>query len=115
MADPALEELLTSTEVQTARIRLQDYDEAEAAANRNPDGVQELAALRDALVEMPNAVRTLGRPQASLSTTTTANPAGSLRSRQLAGTARGRCVRRRDRPRFRGPSGWCAATPGSAP
>jgi hypothetical protein len=59
MADPALEELLTSTEVQTARIRLQDYDEAEAAANRNPDGVQELAALRDALVEMPNAVRTL--------------------------------------------------------
>jgi hypothetical protein len=27
MADPALEELLTSTEVQTARIRLQDYDE----------------------------------------------------------------------------------------
>jgi hypothetical protein len=59
MADPALEELLTSTEVQTARDRLQDYEGAEAAANQNPDGAQELAALRDALVEMPNAVRML--------------------------------------------------------
>ena len=34
-------------------------DSAEAAANRNPDGAQELAVLRDALVEMPPAVRML--------------------------------------------------------
>jgi hypothetical protein len=59
MADPALEELLASTEVQVARDRLHDYDVAEAAANRNPDGAQELAVLRDALVEMPGAVRML--------------------------------------------------------
>jgi hypothetical protein len=59
MADPALKSLLTSTEVQTARDRLQTYDSAEAVANMNPDGVQELAALRDALVEMPRAVRML--------------------------------------------------------
>jgi hypothetical protein len=59
MADRALEELLTSAEVQTARDRLQDYDGAEAAANRNPQGEPELAALRDALVEMPGAVRML--------------------------------------------------------
>jgi len=59
MADPVLEELLTSAEVQTARDRLQTYDSAEAAANRNPDGAQELAVLRDALVEMPPAVRML--------------------------------------------------------
>jgi hypothetical protein len=59
MADPALEELLTSAEVLTARGRLDSYDTAEAAANRNPDGAQELAALRDALVEMPGAVRML--------------------------------------------------------
>jgi hypothetical protein len=59
MAEPALEELLTSAEVQTARDRLQTYEGAEAAANRNPDGSEELGALRDALVEMPGAVRML--------------------------------------------------------
>jgi len=59
MADPVLEELLVSTEVQTARDRLEDYDGAEAAANNNPQGAQELASLRDALVEMPGAVRML--------------------------------------------------------
>jgi hypothetical protein len=59
MPDPVLEELLVSTEVQTARDRLEDYDTAEAAANQNPQGQQELASLRDALVEMPGAVRML--------------------------------------------------------
>jgi hypothetical protein len=59
MADPVLEELLVSTEVQTARDRLDDYDNAETAANQNPQGQQELANLRDALVEMPGAVRML--------------------------------------------------------
>lgn len=59
MADTVLEELLVSTEVQTARDRLEDYDSAEAAANQNPQGEQELASLRDALVEMPGAVRML--------------------------------------------------------
>lgn len=59
MADPVLEELLVSTEVQTARVRLDDYENAESAANQNPQGQQELANLRDALVEMPGAVRML--------------------------------------------------------
>lgn len=59
MPDPVLEELLVSTEVQTARDRLEDYDSAETAANLNPEGEQELAGLRDALVEMPGAVRML--------------------------------------------------------
>jgi len=59
MADTVLEELLVSTEVQTARDRLDDYDNAELAANQNPHGEQELAGLRDALVEMPGAVRML--------------------------------------------------------
>jgi len=59
MADTVLEELLVSTEVQTARDRLEDYDSAEQAANHNPSGEQELASLRDALVEMPGAVRML--------------------------------------------------------
>lgn len=59
MADPVLEELLVSTEVQTARDRLDDYESAETAANQNPQGQQELANLRDALVEMPGAVRML--------------------------------------------------------
>jgi hypothetical protein len=59
MADTVLEELLVSTEVQTARDRLEDYDDAEQAANQNPSGEQELASLRDALVEMPGAVRML--------------------------------------------------------
>jgi hypothetical protein len=59
MADTVLEELLVSTEVQTARDRLEDYENAEVAANNNPRGEQELASLRDALVEMPGAVRML--------------------------------------------------------
>jgi hypothetical protein len=59
MADTVLEELLVSSEVQTARDRLEDYEAAEAAANRNPQGEQELADLRDALVDMPGAVRML--------------------------------------------------------
>jgi hypothetical protein len=54
-----LEELLVSSEVQTARDRMEDYVEAEAAADSNPGGDQELANLRDALVEMPGAVRML--------------------------------------------------------
>jgi hypothetical protein len=59
MADTVLEELLVSTEVQTARDRLEDYDSAETAANSNPQGEQELADLREALIEMPGAVRML--------------------------------------------------------
>jgi hypothetical protein len=59
MPDPVLEELLVSTEVQTARDRLEDYDTAEVAANQHPEGQQELANLRDTLVEMPGAVRML--------------------------------------------------------
>jgi hypothetical protein len=59
MADTVLEELLVSSEVQTARDRLEDYEAAEAAANNNPEGEQELADLRDALVNMPGAVRML--------------------------------------------------------
>ena len=76
MADSALEELLVSSEVQTARDRLEDYEAAEAAAANNPDGQQELADLRQAMVDMPGAVRMLlvaidraGRARASRSTT----------------------------------------------
>jgi hypothetical protein len=59
MADKALEELLVSSEVQTARDRMEDYDAAEIAAGSNPHGDQELENLRQALVEMPGAVRML--------------------------------------------------------
>lgn len=59
MADPVLEELLTSSEVQTARDRLEAYESAESRANLNPGGEGELAGLRDALVDMPGAVRML--------------------------------------------------------
>jgi hypothetical protein len=59
MADLVIEELVVSAEVLTARERLVDYEAAEAAADRNPQGQQELADLRDALVEMPAAVRML--------------------------------------------------------
>ncbi|HET9897619.1 MAG TPA: hypothetical protein VFQ44_22035 [Streptosporangiaceae bacterium] len=59
MADKALEELLVSSEVQTARDRLEDYAAAETAAEANPHGEQELGNLRQALVEMPGAVRML--------------------------------------------------------
>jgi hypothetical protein len=59
MADKVLEELLVSSEVQTARDRMEDYAAAESAANQNPDGEQELEELRDALIEMPGAVRML--------------------------------------------------------
>jgi hypothetical protein len=56
MTDNALEELLVSSEVQTARDRLEDYNSAERAAQANPHGEQELEDLREALVEMPGAV-----------------------------------------------------------
>lgn len=59
MADKVLEELLVSSEVQTARDRMEDYDAAEVAANANPHGEQELGDLRQALIEMPGAVRML--------------------------------------------------------
>lgn len=59
MADKVLEELLVSSEVQTARERLEDYDAAETAAQANANGDQELDNLRHALVEMPGAVRML--------------------------------------------------------
>jgi hypothetical protein len=59
MADSVLEELLISSEVQTARDRLENYESAESAANQNPEGGQELANLRDALVDMPGAVKML--------------------------------------------------------
>ncbi len=59
MADKALEELLVSSEVQTARDRMEDYVAAELAANQDPDGEQGLEELRDALIEMPGAVRML--------------------------------------------------------
>lgn len=55
----SLEELLVSTEVQTARDRMEDYQAAETAAEANPHGEEELAGLRQALVEMPGAVRML--------------------------------------------------------
>jgi hypothetical protein len=56
MTNNALEELLVSSEVQTARDRLEDYQAAETAAQTNPRGQQELADLRQALVEMPGTV-----------------------------------------------------------
>ncbi|HYK67457.1 MAG TPA: hypothetical protein VEV45_05890 [Streptosporangiaceae bacterium] len=59
MTDIALEELLVSSEVQTARDRLEDYQAAEAAAETNPNGQQELDDLRQALIDMPGAVRML--------------------------------------------------------
>jgi hypothetical protein len=59
MALNALEELLVSSEVQTARDRMEDYQAAESAADANPHGEQELSDLREALVEMPGAVRML--------------------------------------------------------
>lgn len=59
MADKALELLLVSSEVQTARTRMEDYDAAEIAAEANPGGEQELRNLRQALAEMPGAVRML--------------------------------------------------------
>jgi hypothetical protein len=59
MAGEVLEELLVSSEVQTARDRLEDYEAAEAAAENNPQGEQELADLRAAMVDMPGAVRML--------------------------------------------------------
>ncbi|HEY3975725.1 MAG TPA: hypothetical protein VGM79_00525 [Streptosporangiaceae bacterium] len=59
MAHNLLEELLVSSEVQTARDRLEDYEAAEAAAASNPDGEEELAALRGAMVDMPGAVKML--------------------------------------------------------
>ena len=59
MSHNVLEELLVCSEVQTARDRMEDYDAAEAAADANPRGQQELDDLRQALVEMPGAVRML--------------------------------------------------------
>ena len=59
MAHNVLEELLVSSEVQTARDRLEDYEAAEAAAASNPDGEEELSALRGAMVDMPGAVKML--------------------------------------------------------
>ena len=59
MAHNVLEELLVSSEVQTARDRLEDYEAAEEAAASNPDGEEELSALRGAMVDMPGAVKML--------------------------------------------------------
>lgn len=59
MAQNVLEELLISSEVQTARDRMEDYQAAETAAEANPHGEQELADLRQALINMPGAVRML--------------------------------------------------------
>jgi hypothetical protein len=59
MPDNVLEELLVSSEVQTARDRLEDYETAEAAVASNPEGEQELSDLRAVLVDMPGAVRML--------------------------------------------------------
>jgi hypothetical protein len=59
MAHNLIEELLVSSEVQTARDRLEDYEAAEAAAASNPDGEEELSALRGAMVDMPGAVKML--------------------------------------------------------
>ncbi len=59
MTGDVLEELLVSSEVQTARARLEDYDAAEAAARANPRGEQELDDLREALADMPGAARML--------------------------------------------------------
>jgi hypothetical protein len=59
MTNNVLGELLVSSEVQTARDRMEDYQAAEAAAEANPHGDQELENLRQALVEMPGAVQML--------------------------------------------------------
>ena len=59
MPSKELEALLVSSEVQTARDRLEDYDTAETAADANPRGEQELEDLRQALIDMPGAVRML--------------------------------------------------------
>lgn len=59
MPDHVLEELLVSSEVQTARDRLEDYQAAEAAAEQNPHGEEELAMLRAAMLDMPGAVAML--------------------------------------------------------
>ncbi len=59
MADDVVEELLVSSEVQTARVRMEDYDSAEAAVRANPSGEQELEDLREALADMPSATRML--------------------------------------------------------
>jgi hypothetical protein len=59
MPDNVIEGLLVSSEVQTARDRMEDYQAAEAAAEANPRGEQELADLRQALVNMPGAVQML--------------------------------------------------------
>jgi hypothetical protein len=59
MPHNVLEELLVSSEVQTARDRLEDYEAAEVAAEANPRGEQELDDLRQALIDMPGAVRML--------------------------------------------------------
>jgi hypothetical protein len=59
MAHNVLEELLVSSEVQTARDRLEDYEAAEAATANNPEGEEELSELRAAMVDMPGAVRML--------------------------------------------------------
>jgi len=59
MPSKELEELFVSSEVQTARDRLEDYDAAETAADANPRGEQELEDLRQALIDMPGAVRML--------------------------------------------------------
>lgn len=59
MPGDVLEELLVSSEVQTARDRIEDYEAAEAAVAANPDGQQELDDLRQALTDMPGAVRML--------------------------------------------------------
>jgi hypothetical protein len=59
MTQNVLEELLISSEVQTARDRMEDYQAAESAAEANPHGEQELADLRQALLDMPGAVHML--------------------------------------------------------
>ena len=59
MPSKELEELLVSSEVQTARDRLEDYDAAEIAADANPHGEQELEDLRQTMIDMPGAVRML--------------------------------------------------------
>jgi hypothetical protein len=59
MTQNVLEELLISSEVQTARDRMEDYETAETAAEANPHGEQELSDLRQALLDMPGAVRML--------------------------------------------------------
>lgn len=59
MADIQIRELLVSSEVQTARERLETYEAAEDAVSQYPDGETELSELREAMTEMPGAVRML--------------------------------------------------------